>query len=49
MGNSGQDYLDKSGDGLYKVGQRIVVKEGDVLRLLELVEKLTVEMKSKLL
>jgi hypothetical protein len=34
------DYIAKSGDPIYSVGQRIVVSEGMVLRLADLVEKL---------
>lgn len=35
-----QKYIDKSGDTTYKVGQRIVIKEKDVLELLKLIKKL---------
>lgn len=35
-----QDYINKSGDTGYSVGQRLVVKEAAVLRLADLVEKL---------
>ncbi len=33
-------YIEKSGDRLYRAGQRLVIKEGDVLRFAALVEKL---------
>ena len=33
-----QKYIDKSGDKTYKVGQRIVVKESDVLTLIKLIK-----------
>lgn len=35
-----QDYIDRSGDHSYSVGQRLVVKEVAVLRLADMVEKL---------
>lgn len=35
-----QEYLDKSGDRSYTVGQKLVIKDASVLRLAELVEKL---------
>jgi hypothetical protein len=35
-----QDYIDKSGDRTYSVGQKLVLKELTVQRLAELVEKL---------
>jgi rubrerythrin len=35
-----QDYIDKSGDRSYSVGQRLVIREQAVLRLAELVNKL---------
>lgn len=35
-----QKYIDKSGDRVYTVGQRIVVKEKDVMRLITLVKKI---------
>lgn len=35
-----QDYLDRSGDTAYRVGQRLVVREAAVLRLAELLERL---------
>ena len=35
-----QEYIDKSGDHTYSVGQRLVVREASVLRLAELVVKL---------
>jgi hypothetical protein len=39
-----QDYIVKSGDTTYAVGQRLVIREGAVSRLAELVTKLTGEM-----
>jgi hypothetical protein len=33
-----QKYIDKSGDNIYSVGQRIVIKEKDILRLIFLVK-----------
>ena len=35
-----QEYLDKSGDRTYRVGQRIVIQDADVLRLADLVTRL---------
>jgi len=35
-----QDYLDKSGDRSYSVGQKLVIRDQAVLRLAEIVEKL---------
>ncbi len=35
-----QVYIDKSGDRSYAVGQRLVVRQGDVLELVDLLEKL---------
>jgi len=35
-----QKYLDKSGDPGYTVGQRIVVKERDVMRMAQIIRKL---------
>jgi hypothetical protein len=35
-----QGYIDKSGDNSYAVGQRLVVREADVLELVDLMEKL---------
>lgn len=40
-----QDYINKSGDTTYAVGQRLVIREGAVSRLAELVTKLTEEMR----
>ncbi len=36
-----QDYINKSGDTTYAVGQRLVIRDGAVIRLAELVAKLT--------
>ena len=36
-----QQYIDRSGDMTYAVGQRLIAKESDVLELVDLVEKLT--------
>ena len=36
-----QPYIDKSGDTSYAVGQRLVVRDGDVLELVDLLEKLS--------
>jgi hypothetical protein len=38
-------YLQKSGDSTYRVGQRIVVSVADVLRMVELIEKLGVALR----
>jgi hypothetical protein len=35
-----QSYIDRAGDGSHSVGQRLVVREADVLELLELIGKL---------
>ena len=35
-----QKYLDKTNDTIYKLGQRIVIKEKDVIELITLIEKL---------
>lgn len=35
-----QDYLDRSGDTTYRVGQRVVIREAAILRLAELLERL---------
>jgi uncharacterized Zn finger protein (UPF0148 family) len=40
-----QDYITKSGDTIYAVGQRLVIRDGAVSRLAELVTKLTEEMR----
>jgi len=40
-----QDYITKSGDTTYAVGQRLVIRDGAVSRLAELVTKLTEEMR----
>jgi len=40
-----QDYITKSGDTTYAVGQRLVIREGAVNRLAELLTKLTEEMR----
>lgn len=40
-----QDYIIKSGDTTYAVGQRLVIRDGAVSRLAELVAKLTEEMR----
>ena len=39
------DYVQKSGDREYALGQRIVIRETHVLRLLTLVDKLGSELK----
>lgn len=39
-----QEYIDKSGDVTYAVGQRLVIKEATVLRLAELLNKLSREL-----
>ena len=39
-GVADQDYIDKSGDRSYSVGQKLVIKESALLRLAELVKKL---------
>ena len=36
-----QQYIDRSGDHSYRIGQRLVVKEHDVRMLLAIVQKLT--------
>ncbi len=36
-----EDYLKKTGDRQYQPGQRLVIKEADVMRFTDLVEKLT--------
>ena len=41
-----QKYLEKSGDNTYKVGQRISIKEKDVLELIGLVVKITSKIKN---
>jgi hypothetical protein len=40
-----QDYIEKSGDKTYTVGQRLVIDEVTVLRLVELTSKLAAELK----
>ena len=42
-----QKYIDKSGDKVYRVGQRIVIKENDVLKLITLVRKVTEAIRQK--
>ncbi len=42
-----QKYIDKSKDFTYKVGQRIVVKEKEVLELLKLIKKMTDTIRQK--
>jgi len=39
-------YIQKTGDNSYKVGQRIVIKDSDVRRLVELITKLANEIRS---
>ncbi len=41
-----QDYIDKSGDHAYRVGQRLVVKPSAVLRLAEIVVKLSTALRA---
>lgn len=41
-------YISKSGDSSYKPGQRIVVKESDVIRLVGLITKIVNEIRSKI-
>lgn len=40
-----QDYINKSGDTTYAIGQRIVIREGSVSRLADLVTKLAEELR----
>lgn len=40
-----QDYIIKSGDTTYAVGQRLVIRDGAVSRLAELVTKLVEELR----
>jgi hypothetical protein len=40
-------YIEKSGDSNYKVGQRIIVKESDVLQLIEIIQKIVKQIRSK--
>lgn len=42
-----QKYIDKSGDKTYKVGQRIVVKEGDILILIKLIKTIVDTLRQK--
>jgi hypothetical protein len=35
-----QDYIDKAQDTTYRVGQKLIIKEGSVSRLADLVERL---------
>lgn len=42
-----QKYLDKSGDRSYKVGQRVVVKEGDVLTIIKLIKRIVYTLRQK--
>lgn len=42
-----QKYIEKSGDKTYKVGQRIVVKEGDVLTLIKLIKTIVDALRQK--
>ncbi|MBN1511807.1 MAG: hypothetical protein JXB13_07315 [Phycisphaerae bacterium] len=44
-----QTYLDRSGDRSYSVGQRLVVREADVLELVDLLQKLTVGLRGLVL
>ena len=41
-------YISKSGDSSYRLGQRIVVKESDVLRLVGLITKIVNEIRTKI-
>lgn len=43
-----EKYIQRSGDSAYRAGQRIVVKEGDVLRLSYLVTKIAAAIRSKI-
>jgi hypothetical protein len=38
-----QKYLDKTNDTSYKVGQRVIIKEKDVLELVDLVSRIALE------
>jgi hypothetical protein len=42
-----EKYLEKTSDGDYKLGQRIIVTEGDVLELADLVKKVTDKIKQR--
>lgn len=42
-----QKYIDKSGDTIYSVGQRIVVKEKDIIKLTDLVKKIVITIRKK--
>lgn len=42
-----QKYIDKSGDTIYSVGQRIVVKEKDVIKLIDLIKKVVNNIRQK--
>lgn len=41
-----QDYADKSGDNAYRSGQRIVIREEDVLRLADLLDGLAISLRN---
>ncbi len=43
-----EKYLEKSGDHIYKVGQRIVIKEKDVLKIVTLIKKLADKIRTKI-
>lgn len=43
-----QKYIDKSGDAVYQIGQRIVVKPSDIKEMLELVNKIVTEIRRKI-
>jgi hypothetical protein len=43
-----QEYIDKSGDHAYKIGQRLVVKPAAVIRLADIVLKLSIELRAAL-
>jgi len=46
-GSVDERYLERSGDHTYQVGQRIVVRQEDVIRLADLVERLAAELRTR--
>lgn len=43
-----QDYITKSGDSVYAIGQRLVIRDDAVSRLVQLVSKLTTELRKSI-
>jgi uncharacterized Zn finger protein (UPF0148 family) len=47
-GNVDQEYIDKTGDTTYSVGQRLVIREKDVLRMNDLIDTLAQNLQARI-